>query len=204
MLIPFFYALNLLLLLSGLLGIRLDSGVRRFSLALVQSLLGLPLLAGEYLYLAYHLEAQAVQVVLFSEIVFALIWLSMAQRLRRATVATVREPRLNSLIEIIAGAVVTVAAGYFMVYRSIPEISDAILAFHHYSPIYFSAVFILLTSSFGAPSRPRGDGSTSSWWSEAAWSAVPWPGAPPIGSLTWPLSQGILCSWQRFCFLAGL
>ena len=135
-LIPFFYALNLLLLLSGLLRIRLDSGMRLFSLALVQTLLGLPLLAGEYLYLAYHLKAQAVQVVLFSEIVFALIWLSMALRLRSATLATVRESRLNFLIEIIVGAVVTAAAGYFLVYRSVTEISDAILAFHHYSPIY--------------------------------------------------------------------
>ena len=150
MLIPFFYTLNLLLLLSGLLGIRLDSGERRFSLALVQTLLGLPLLAGEYLYLAYHLEAQAIQVVLFSEIVFALIWLSMALRLRSVTVATMRGPSLNSLIEIIVGAVVTAAAGYFLVYRSATEISDAILAFHHYSPIYFSAVFILITVLYAA------------------------------------------------------
>ena len=150
MLIPFFYTLNLLLLLSGLLGIRLNSGERHFSLALIRILLGLPLLAGEYLYLAYHIETQAVQVVLFSEIVFALIWLSMALRLRSATLATVRESRLNSLTEIIAGAVVTVAAGYFMVYRSIPEISDAILAFHHYSPIYFSAAFILITIFYAA------------------------------------------------------
>lgn len=145
MLIPFFYTLNLLLLLSGLLGIRLESGERRFSLALVQTLLGLPLLAGEYLYLVYHLKAQAVQVVLFSEIVFALIWLSMAMRLRSATVATVRESRLNFLIEIIVWAVVTAVAGYFMVYRSMTEISDAILAFHIYSPVYFTAVFILMT-----------------------------------------------------------
>jgi hypothetical protein len=57
MLIPFFYTLNLLLLLSGLLGIRLFSGERKFSLALVQTLLGLPLLAAEYLYLSYHLGA---------------------------------------------------------------------------------------------------------------------------------------------------
>ena len=150
MLIPFFYTLNLLLLLSGLLGIRLNSGERRFSLALVQTLLGLPLLAGEYLYLAYHLEAQAVQVVLFSEIVFALIWFSMAQRLRSATVATMRKSRLNFLIEIIVGAVVTATAGYFLVYRSATEISDAILAFHQYSPIYFSAVFILITVLYAA------------------------------------------------------
>lgn len=150
MLIPFFYTLNLLLLLSGLSGIRLVSGERRFSLALVLTLLGLPLLAGEYFYLAYHLEARAVQVVLFSEIVFALIWLSMSLRLSSATVARVRESRLNCLIEIIIGAVVASVAGYFLVYRSVPEIFDAILSFHHYMPIYFSAVFILMTVLYAA------------------------------------------------------
>jgi hypothetical protein len=160
MLIPFFYTLNLLLLLSGLLVIRLDSGERRFSLALVQTLLGLPLLAGEYLYLAYHLEAQAVQIALFSEIVFALIWLSMALQLRSATVAPVRESRLNFLIEIIVGGVVTAMAGYFLVYRFATEISDAILTFHIYSPIYFSAVFILMTVLY------------ASWQLEQFWRAL--------------------------------
>jgi hypothetical protein len=150
MLMPFFYTLNLLLLLSGLLGIRLFSGERKFSLALIQTLLSLSLLAGEYLYLAYHLGAQAVRLVLFSEIVFALIWLSMAQRLRSATIATVGESRPRFLIEIIVGVVVTAVAGYYLVYRSVTEISDAILTFHLYSPIYFSAVFILMTVLYAA------------------------------------------------------
>ncbi len=145
MLIPFFYALNVLLLLSGVLGIRMDSGERRFSLSLMQILAGLPLLAGEYFYLSCHLEARAVQVVLFSEIVFALIWLSMALGLRNAAVVTAGESRLNFLIEIIAGALVTAAAGYFIVYRSGAKMPDAILAFNIYSPVYFSAVFILIT-----------------------------------------------------------
>ncbi|MCD6225197.1 MAG: hypothetical protein J7K32_06715, partial [Deltaproteobacteria bacterium] len=131
-------------------GIRLDSGERRFSLALVQTLLVLPLLAGEYLYLAYHLEAQAVQVVLFSEIIFALIWLSMALRLRDATVAAVRASRFNFLFEMLFGAVVTAAAGYFLVYRSVVEISGSILNFHIYSPVYFSAIFILMAVLYAA------------------------------------------------------
>ncbi|HBF42816.1 MAG TPA: hypothetical protein DDW42_04160, partial [Desulfobacteraceae bacterium] len=143
--IPFFYTLNLLLLLSGLLGIRPNSDERRFSLALLQTLLILPLLAGEYLYLSYHLEAQAVLVALFSETLFALIWISMVRWLQGATVATVRESPPRFLIEIIVGVVVTAVAGYFLVYRSVTEISNAILAFHHYSPVYFSAVFILMT-----------------------------------------------------------
>ena len=127
--INFFYTMNLLLLLSGLIIVRLDSSERRFSLALVQTLLGLPLLAAEYLYLAYHLEARAVQIVLFSEIIFALVWLSMALRLRSVTTATVGGSRLHLSFEIMAGVVVTAVAGYFLVYRSVIEISDTILVF---------------------------------------------------------------------------
>jgi len=142
--------MNLLLLLSGLIIVRLDSSERRFSLALVQTLLGLPLLAAEYLYLAYHLEARAVQIVLFSEIIFALVWLSMALRLRSVATATVGESRLQFSIEIMVGVVVTAAAGYFLVYRSVTEISDTILVFRLYSPGYFSAVFILMTFLYAA------------------------------------------------------
>ena len=150
MLIPLFYVLNLLLLVTGLLVLRLDSGERRFSLSLIQSLAGLPLLAGEYLYLAHHLAAPAIKVVLFSEIAFTLIWLFMALQLRSATVTTVGESRLNDWLEIIVGTVVTIMAGYFMVYCFVPEISEATLALHPYSPIYFSAVFILLTALYAA------------------------------------------------------
>ena len=128
----------------------MNSGERRFSLALIQTLLILPLLTGEYLYLAYHLNAQAVHAVLFSEIVFALIWLSMALRFRDATVATVRASRFNFLLEIIVGAVVASLAGYFLVYHSVAEISDAILTFQIYSPLYFSTAFISTTVLYTA------------------------------------------------------
>ena len=150
MLIPLFYALNLLLLAAGLLVLRLDSGERRFSLSLIQSLAGLPLLAGEYLYLAHHLAASAVKVVLFSEIAFSLIWLFMGLNLRRATATTVDASRLTAWLEIVVGTVVTIMAGYFMVYSLVPEISETTLAFHPYSPIYFSTVFILLTALYAA------------------------------------------------------
>ncbi len=144
MLIPVFYVLNGTLLVSFLLAFRLASGERRFSLTLVQILLGLPLLAGEYLYLASCLELPAVQAVLFSEVVFALIWFSLALRLRRATVSTVPESRLSSLAEIVVGAVVAAAAGYFLIYGFVAEISAGRLVFQLYSPVYFSALFILM------------------------------------------------------------
>ena len=48
------------------------------------------------------------------------------------------------------GGVATAVAGYFLVYRSVTEISDASIAFHLYSPAYFSAVFILMTVAYTA------------------------------------------------------
>ena len=48
MLIPLLYTLNILLLLSGIASIWLKSGERNFSIALLRSLAGLPLLAGKY------------------------------------------------------------------------------------------------------------------------------------------------------------
>jgi len=56
MLIHIFYTLNLLLLFSCLLIFRMKTGERRVSLSVVQALTGLPLLAGEYLYLVCHPE----------------------------------------------------------------------------------------------------------------------------------------------------
>ena len=150
--IYFFYAMNFLLLLSGLFGIRLDTSERRFSLALVQTLLGLPLLAAEYFYLGYNLEAQAIQIVLFSEFIVILIWLSLALQLRRVTISIMgsSQSRLYFLIEIMVGGVVTAVAGYFLVYRAVIEITDAGIAFHNYSPVYFSALFILMTALYAA------------------------------------------------------
>ncbi len=144
MLIPFFYTLNLLIFFSGLLGFRQGSGERHFTFALVQTLLGLPLLACEYFYLAYHLEPQAVQLVLFSELVFTLIWLSLALRMRQATQTSVHDLRLHFLVEIIFGAVLVTIAGYFLASSSVVEISDTILFFRIYSPVYFSTVFVLI------------------------------------------------------------
>ena len=150
MLIHFFYLLNILFFLIGLFGLRLNSGDRLFSLALIQVLLGLPLLAGEYFYLGYHLDATAVPVVLFSEVIFSLIWFSMARRLRAATAGTGDESRRHFLIEISAGTGVMAGAGYFYSCCHVPRISDAVLIFHMYAPAYFSAVFILLTVLYAA------------------------------------------------------
>jgi len=51
-----FLALNCVLLLSGLITLHLGSGDRQFSLALVRVLVGLPLLAAQYFYIAHYFQ----------------------------------------------------------------------------------------------------------------------------------------------------
>ncbi len=143
MLIRLFYTLNIFLLFIGLAGLRLKSGERRFSLALIQVLLALPLLAGEYIYLVYHLEVQVFQVVFFSEVVFSLIWLTMALRLRRAT-RTAAESSLIVPLELLCTVMVALGAGYFLTCRAGLELADAGPVFRMYGPVYFSACFMLI------------------------------------------------------------
>ncbi|MBU0944090.1 MAG: PEP-CTERM system histidine kinase PrsK [Proteobacteria bacterium] len=150
MLISAFYILNLFLLCTGLVGFRLKSGDRQFSLVLIQILLGLPLLIGEYLYFSYHLLPEVLEIVLFSEVVFALIWLSMAQRINRATTAVAAESEYQHLIEIVFVAVVTGAAGYYLRNYSDCNMTDAEIVCQAYSPLYFSALFLLIAVLYGS------------------------------------------------------
>ena len=106
-----FYVSTLLLLLSSLLVFRLKSAERRFSLSLVQTLLCLPILAAEYIYLAYHLEPGVVPLLLISESVFAILWLAMAYRLGRVTATPAQVSRLALFVRILIGTVVTALVG---------------------------------------------------------------------------------------------
>jgi putative PEP-CTERM system histidine kinase len=150
MMIHLFYALNLLLLLSCLFAIRLKTGERLFSMSLVQSLLSLPLLAVEYIYLAYNLEPHVISAVLFSEIVFTLIWFNLAYRLRKATVVANAGSRLSFYIEISVGTLITGLSYYCLVYNSFFLVVDGILVFDLYDPLYFYSIFILTAMLFAA------------------------------------------------------
>lgn len=150
MLIPFFYTLNAIILLAGLLGFRQGSGERNFSLALVQALLCLPLLACEYCYLSYHWDPQAVQLTLLSEIIFVLIWFSLALRLARLTRQSVNRFRRHFLIEVLSGATLLAMAGYVLRYHSMIELYDAGLFFPMYGPLYFFNIFILIVVLYTA------------------------------------------------------
>lgn len=139
-----FYSLNLLLLFSGLSGVRLSNDDQRFTLALIRNLLTLPLLSAEYFYLVYHFNVQATQLLFFSEIIFSLIWLSMALRIRNAMAASVEESRREFLFETIIEALIAASVYYYILHHFEFEIVDNSIVFLAYNPIYVSSFFILI------------------------------------------------------------
>ena len=124
MLIPLLYTLNILLLLSEIASIWLKSGERNFSIALLRSLAGLPLLAGEYFYFAYHFETQPAQLILFSEVIFSLLWLCLALRLHNLSDAKTSNSYRYCFIEI-----PIVAAAMYSLSRGLIYIPDSGLSF---------------------------------------------------------------------------
>lgn len=142
------YTCNIILLLTGLLIFTKEQGASRFSLALVQTMACLPLLVGEYFFLAADMRADTAQLVLFSEIIFGLIWLSMTMSLHRATTTMASDSRGEQLGEVVIGAVTALSAGYFVSYQ--PEVFGSQWIVPLYSADYFSAILILLIVLYGA------------------------------------------------------
>ena len=149
MLITFLYVLNGLLLLSGILIFRLKSGERRFSLSLLRVLVGLPLLAGEYLYLFRCPEPQAVRLLFFSEVVFACLWFFLALRLSAVTTGSVRTGK-NILAEFFIDAMVIAGALYLLLCQPLVGMNEGQLLFRLYSPVYFSTLFLLVAVLYAA------------------------------------------------------
>lgn len=150
MLIPFFYILNVLILLSGLLALKKGSGERNFSLSLIQALLILPLIAIEYLYVASHWESRVIQLILFSDTVFIIIWFSLALRLGLATRSFNDDFRRHFLTEVLLGATLLLMTGYFLLNSSLVELTETSLDFRIYGFVYFLTVLILIGALYAA------------------------------------------------------
>jgi len=150
MLIPFFCTLNILLFLGGLVAFRRGSGERIFTIALVQVLLFLPLLALEYFYFGYKLEPQAVRLLFFSELVFILIWLSLSMRLKQAVQSSLHDHRRSFALEVAVGSILLLSAAYFLATRTVVSMTQSSLAFEMYGLVFFSTLLMLLAVIFTA------------------------------------------------------
>jgi len=147
--IQLFYTLNLLLLSSCLLAFRLKTNERLLSLSIVQTLLFLPLLAWQYLYLYYTRPSQALPLLFFSETLFGIVWFCLAHRMRRSTLTTVQESRFFMPIQIAIGSALFVLTSYYLTIHPLALISEN-LVFNLYDKIYFGAFFLLTCMLYSA------------------------------------------------------
>ena len=147
MMVGFFYLMNGILLGMGLLVFRLKQGERQFSLAVVQSLFLLPLLAGEYVYLSGEFSGPALKAVFISEGIFVSIWLALALRLKQATSSQDLEPRLLSVGLLLLGAFLPwMGALQSVAIPHDPLIAIRSIVFPSYSLMYFNNLALLIAS----------------------------------------------------------
>ncbi len=145
MLNHFFYGMNLSLVLACLLGLRLAGGERRVSLSLLQVLLLLPLLVGEYLHLSSLLEPSAITLLFFSENVAALLLFSLAWRLSRSTTSPAPEPAWVIPLQVATGLLFFALSCYCRSCQADIRFAgvDQVVA-GHYGPLYYHALALLV------------------------------------------------------------
>lgn len=160
--IPFFYILNIILLISACFALRLKHKDRQFAHTLFHTLLFLPILAGEYIFTANNLLPQLVPMILFSESIFSLLWFIIAQKLLKATSMSTINLRKFRIAQWIIGTTAIGAGGAYIATRSICDIAvDGSLICPSYGFVYIYALIMLLAMLFMA------------WKLEAFWRQMP-------------------------------
>ena len=137
------YALNIAILFSVVLDLRIKEVDRRFSLGLVRILFILSLLAATYLSAYFHSEHYATAFFYVSENFFALLLMVFSYRLYQFTAYRKRYPFLFRSLFAAGFVAVLAAAGYAYSQPSLAAIYDGVLFFPHYGIIYVSAFFLL-------------------------------------------------------------
>jgi putative PEP-CTERM system histidine kinase len=158
---PILFTLNILLLLSALVNFRLTATEKLLSLSLVRSLLCLPLLAAQYLYLSYDFLPETATVILFSENVFGIVWLFTAVRFYTLISSLQEEHKLITSLEIVLGAIAVVAAFFYTGTGELRQGDDGTMIFQQYGPVFVYAIFALVVMILMA------------WRLEAFWRSLP-------------------------------
>lgn len=150
MLFDWAFPIDLLIIASSLLGLRLASRDRVYSLSILRSLATLPLLLAHYLYLAADFTAENTESVLFLEALFALIWAFTAYRLGQAMKTAEREPRALCFGEFIAGIALSVSPWLLSFPEAISPPPHVFLIMHHSDFAYLSSPLLLFSMLFMA------------------------------------------------------
>ena len=156
----FIYAFNCTLLLSLLLDTRIKEADRRFSFGLVRIFFLVPFLSVEYLYFGAQMQDSIAASLFFSEIVFGLIWIGLAQSLPHVIDSDVKKSlpyRLASIIGIIG---IFCIGSYWLIIGPVFKIAENDLILPYHGQLYFSSLFVLISVLVMA------------WRAEAFWRAL--------------------------------
>lgn len=145
------YLTGLLLLASCLLGFWIKTHDRRLTLSLLQVLLSLPLLGALYLYFAgYAFNIRIAPLVVFSESIFAVLWLGLSFRLGRVPAKADRGAYLLTSAQVAVGILM---AAFFVFFRTwdpgVHPVAPG-LAMVPYDRAYLCAFFLLIVMLFAA------------------------------------------------------
>ncbi len=144
MVTQFFYVLNLLLLCSCVITLRLHSREQRIKLSLIQNLLALPLLILQYWFVYAHAQqTEIVPLIFLAESTFALLWMSLVLRLASTPAMPDPEPRFVGALQLVM-LVVLLGMICYGLFRP-PELvlQEGSLRSRQYSTLYFYALILL-------------------------------------------------------------
>ncbi len=141
-----FYILNLTLLLSCLLDLRVKEAERQFSFGLVRILLSVTLLGGEYVYFSFHLQDQSIPSLVFSENVYSLLIIIMAYRMQYTINPAAQKPNLFIMIIVVLAAVVFGTGGFWVYSQPVYDRVEDMIILPQYGLLYFSSLLLLVAA----------------------------------------------------------
>ncbi len=163
MLTNLFWISNFSLLAVSFFAMRLPEVNRKFSLAILQSLLFLPLLVAEYLAvtLKFIPDPEGVTILLASQNLFLVIWSTAARRLRDTM--SVKRPESTTILDLLHAFVVVLilAVAVFQVVSPSVAINRDGVSVSQFRPVYFSSLISILVMLLMA------------WQLEAFWRQLP-------------------------------
>ncbi len=123
---------------------------KRYSFGIIQILLILPLVSVVYIYASSHLGKETVQLILFSELAFTLLWLSMTMHLKKAMNSSQKLSLQKNSLQI-SFILATAATGYyFIVGYQVIIVNEIDFGFKVFDPIFISSIFTLVVMLYGA------------------------------------------------------
>lgn len=137
--------LNGLLVLSSLISLKIRSSDRLYSLSLLRTLLYLPVLVAQYLFLSFGLGVSSAWTVMSSELLFALTWLFASQRLHAVTRSLEVEPRRLGLSEFLTGGAILGLVFLSRADDCLLRIDEGTLFIIPYTVPYFASLGVLLS-----------------------------------------------------------